>query len=62
MGILDGHETPYESIKALQHAVRLKRGRKLPIRDLIVLANQNDPFYAGTERQQAMAECITGSR
>jgi hypothetical protein len=34
----------------------LERGRKTPVKDLIVLAPQNDPFYAGTEGQQAMAE------
>jgi len=48
--------SPYEELKKLQHAVRLERGRKPPIKDLIVLAPQNDPFYAGTEGQQAMAE------
>jgi hypothetical protein len=36
--------------------VRLGRGRKPPIKDLIVLCPQKDPFYAGTETQQAMAE------
>jgi hypothetical protein len=48
--------SPYEELKKLQHAVRLERGRKPPVKDLIVLAPQNDPFYAGTEGQQAMAE------
>ena len=56
MGILDGHETPYEALKTLQQVVRLGRGRKPPIKDLIVLSPQKDPFYAGTETQQAMAE------
>jgi len=57
MGILDGHETPYEALKTLQQVVRLgRRGRKPPIKDLIVLSPQKDPFYAGTEAQQAMAE------
>src|SRR5215217_5151327 len=48
--------TPYERLKVLQHEIWLERGRKPPIKDLIVLAPQNDPFYAGTEGQQAMAE------
>jgi len=56
MGILDGHETPYEALKTLQQVVRLGRGRKPPIKDLIVLSPQKDPFYAGTETQRAMAE------
>jgi hypothetical protein len=49
MGILDGHETLYEAVKTLQQVVRLGRGRKPPIKDLIVLSPQKDPFYAGTE-------------
>jgi hypothetical protein len=54
---MDGHETtPYQALKGLQHAVRHARGRKPPIKDLIVLSPQNDPFYAGTETQVAMAE------
>jgi hypothetical protein len=56
MGRLDGHETPYEALKTLQQVVRLERGRKPPIKDLIVLSPQKDPFYAGTQTQQAMAE------
>jgi hypothetical protein len=57
----NGHKkTPYEDLKRLQHAVRLERGGKPPIKDLIVLAPQNDPFYAGTEGQQAMAEWFAG--
>jgi predicted alpha/beta hydrolase family esterase len=52
--------TPYERLKALQHEIQLERGRKPPIKDLIVLASQNDPFYAGTERQRAMAEWFAG--
>src|SRR5215208_2642003 len=52
----DGLGVPYEELKRLQHAIRLERGRKPPIKDLIVLAPNNDPFYAGTEGQQAMAE------
>ncbi|MDP9457032.1 MAG: hypothetical protein M3Q60_14930 [Actinomycetota bacterium] len=47
--------TPYENLKTLQQAIRLERGRKTPVKDLIVLSPQNDPFYAGTEGQQAMA-------
>jgi hypothetical protein len=56
MGILDGYKTPYEALKALQRAVREEQGRKPPITDLIVLSQQNDPFYAGTETEKAMAE------
>ena len=52
--------TPYERLKVLQHEIWLERGRKPPIKDLIVLAPQNDPFYAGTEGQQAMAEWFAG--
>jgi hypothetical protein len=52
--------TPYERLKALQHEIRLERGRKPPIKDLIVLAPQNDPFYAGTGSQWAMAEWFAG--
>jgi hypothetical protein len=58
---MDGHETtPYEDLKILQRAVRLERGRKPPIKDLIVLSPQNDPFYAGTPTQAAMAEWFAG--
>ena len=58
---MDGHETtPYEDLKRLQRAVRLERGRKPPIKDLIVLSPQNDPFYAGSETQAAMAEWFAG--
>lgn len=56
MGILDGHKTPYAALKVLQQAVREEQGRKPPITDLIVLSPQNDPFYAGTETEKAMAE------
>jgi hypothetical protein len=52
--------TPYQRLKGLQHQIRLERGRKTPIKDLIVLASQNDPFYAGTEGQRAMAEWFAG--
>ena len=52
--------TPYERLKALQHQIRLERGRKPPIKNLIVLASQNDPFYAGTEGQRAMADWFAG--
>src|SRR5215211_5977317 len=48
--------TPYDQLKALQHDIRLERGRKPRIEDLLVLAPKNDPFYAGTETQKAMAE------
>jgi len=58
---MDGHETtPYEDLKRLQRAVRLERGRKPPIKDLIVLSPQNDPFYAGSETQAAMAAWFAG--
>src|SRR5215212_4320456 len=56
MSILDGHKTPYAALKVLQKAVREEQGRKPPITDLIVLSQQNDPFYAGTETEKAMAE------
>ncbi len=52
--------TPYQRLKALQNEIRLEQGRKSPIKDLIVLASQNDPFYAGTEGQRAMAEWFAG--
>src|SRR5215217_4035448 len=52
--------TPYQRLKGLQHQIRLERGRKPPIKDLIVLASQNDPFYAGTEGQRAMADWFAG--
>ncbi len=48
--------TPHERLKVLQQAVRLERGRKPTVKDLIVLASQNDPFNAGSEAQRAMAE------
>ena len=60
MGILDGHKTPYEALKSVQQAVREERGRKPPIKDLIVLSPQRDPFYAGTEAEKAMAEWFAG--
>ena len=47
-------DTPYQRLKALQNEIRLEQGRKSPIKELIVLASQNDPFYAGTEGQRAM--------
>ena len=47
-------DTPYQRLKALQNEIRLEQGRKSPIKELIVLASQNDPFYAGTEGQPAM--------
>jgi hypothetical protein len=48
--------TPYERLKALQNALRLQWGRKPPIKNLIVLAPKNDPFYAGTAGQREMAQ------
>ena len=53
-------DTPYQRLKALQNETRLEQGRKSPIKDLIVLASQNDPFYAGAEGQRAMAEWFAG--
>jgi hypothetical protein len=52
--------SPYEDLKTIQHEIRVETGRKPPIKDLIVLAPQNDPFYAGTETQLAMAEWFAG--
>ncbi len=52
--------SPYEVLKTLQQAIRLERGRKTPIKDLIVLAPNNDPFYAGTQTQLASAEWFAG--
>jgi hypothetical protein len=55
------HErSPYEVLKALQQEIRLERGRKPPIKDLIVLAPHNDPFYAGKESERQMAEWFAG--
>jgi hypothetical protein len=38
------------------HAIRLERGTKPPIKELIVLSPQNDPLYAGTDSERTMAE------
>ena len=54
--ILDGHGTPYEALKALQQAIRESQGRKPAIKDLLVLAVQNDPFYSGTVSERARAK------
>lgn len=48
--------TPCENLKRLQQAIRLQEGRKPPITDLLVLARQNDPFYAGTETAREQAQ------
>jgi hypothetical protein len=48
--------TPYERLKTLQHERRLELGRKPPIKDLLVLGQNTDPFYAGRGDQQAQAE------
>ncbi len=48
------------ALAGLLHAVRLERGYKPPIKDLIVLASQRDPFYAGTDTEKAMAEWFEG--
>ena len=47
----------YEDIKDLQRVIKLERGRKPPVTDLLVLAPENDPFYAG-----GSPERIRGSR
>jgi hypothetical protein len=47
VGILDGYKTPSEAIKALQQALRTKRGRKPKIPALLVLNPEVDPYYAG---------------
>ncbi len=52
--------TPYEDLKTLQHAIRLERGRKPAITDLLVLAPQNDPFYSGSDGEREMAEWFAG--
>lgn len=39
--------TPYERTKTLQQERILELGRKPPIKDLLVLGSNNDPFYAG---------------
>jgi hypothetical protein len=41
------HRFPYQFIKSLQQAIRKPNGRKSTVKDLLVLAPQNDPFYAG---------------
>jgi hypothetical protein len=41
------HRLPYQFIKNLQQAIRKPNGRKPTVKDLLVLAQQNDPFYAG---------------
>jgi hypothetical protein len=43
----------YEKIKAMAKAMRCT------IPDLLVLARQNDPFFAGAETSRAMAEWFT---
>jgi hypothetical protein len=41
------HRFPYQFIKNLQQAIRKPNRRKSSVKDLLVLAPQNDPFYAG---------------
>ncbi|MDP9439047.1 MAG: hypothetical protein M3P49_09910, partial [Actinomycetota bacterium] len=48
--------SPYEDLKALQHAIRLERGRKPAVKDLVVLSPGNDPFYSGSDGEREMAE------
>jgi hypothetical protein len=38
---------PYRFIKNLQQAIRKPNGRKSTVKDMLVLSQQNDPFYAG---------------
>src|SRR5215217_1885530 len=42
-----GVNEPYRFIKNLQQAIRKPNGRKSTVKDMLVLAPQNDPFYAG---------------
>jgi hypothetical protein len=41
------HRFPYQFIKNLQQAIRKPDGRKSTVKDMLVLSQQNDPFYAG---------------
>ena len=41
------HRFPYQFIKNLQQAIRKPNGRKSTVKDMLVLSQQNDPFYAG---------------
>ncbi len=45
--IKGAHRFPYQFIKNLQQAIRKPNGRKSTVKGLLVLAPQNDPFYAG---------------
>jgi hypothetical protein len=40
-------DAPYVFIKYLQQAIRKPNGRKSTVKDMLVLSQQNDPFYAG---------------
>jgi hypothetical protein len=42
-----GVSEPYRFIKNLQQAIRKPNGRKSTVKDMLVLSQQNDPFYAG---------------
>jgi hypothetical protein len=48
--------TPYERIKALQQAVKLQKGRKPPVKELLVLSQNKDPFYSGSAGDIAKAK------
>jgi len=48
--------TPYERIKALQQAVKLRDGRKPNVKELLVLSQGKDPFYSGSSGDVAKAE------
>ena len=43
----------YEDIKDLQRVIKLERCRKPPVTDLLVLAPENDPYYAGGPPERA---------
>ena len=42
-----GVSEPYRLIKNLQQAIRKPNGRESTLEDMLVLSQQNDPFYAG---------------
>ncbi len=52
--------SPYEDLKTLQQEIQLERGRKPPVKDLIILAPQNDPFYSGSDGERKDAEWFAG--
>jgi len=61
MGILDGHETPYEEMKAQLEQLNegVRRGKRWTVegeRGILAMARTNDPFYAGQGWQREQAE------